>query len=136
MSGGRRTAAGRLTLRLLPGRFAVARLAPDAAVPAWAWAGALSSVTRTARELSIVCAEAAVPAAVRAERGFRCLAVQGPLDFSATGVLAALATALADAAISLFALSTYDTDLVFVRESSAAAATAALRAAGHRVEEA
>lgn len=122
-----------MKLVLLDGELAVARLAGDETAPPWAMEGALSSVTRTAEELSVVCAAAAVPAGVRAERGWRCLRVAGPLDLSLTGVLASIAAPLAAAGVSLFAVSTYDTDYVLVREESLGAAVDCLRAAGHDV---
>jgi hypothetical protein len=115
-------------------RYAVVRLDPDAEVPAWAAAGPLSSVTRTASELSIVCREDVVPAGSSAERGWRVLEVAGPLDFTLTGVLASLATPLAAAEITLFALSTFETDFLLVRESDLGQACDALRAAGHTVD--
>lgn len=90
-------------------------------------------MVRTAAETTVVCAEETVPGDVRAERGFRALAVAGPLDFALTGVLAALALPLAEAGVSIFAVSTYDTDHVLVREERLEEAVAALRAAGHRV---
>ena len=126
----------RLSLRVVPGSLAIARLEPGAAIPAWALAAgaAFASVTRTADELSIVCAEAVVPEAVRSERGWRALAVRGPLDFALTGVLAALLAPLADAGVSVFALSTFDTDWLLVKQELLARAVAALRAAGHAVE--
>jgi hypothetical protein len=61
------------------------------------------------------------------------LQVAGPLEFSMTGVLAAIAAPLADAGVSIFAISTYDTDYVLVKEEMLAKAVGALRAAGHRV---
>ena len=118
----------RLTLTLLPDRLAVCRLAPDAALPPWlAWDGGLISLTRTADELSIVCAEERVPGDVQAERGWRAFKVLGPLDFALTGILAGLAAPLAEAGISLFALSTYDTDYILVRAADLERALAALR---------
>ncbi len=120
-----------LTLAVLPLRFAVCRLAPQAQVPPWCWTDGLCAVTRTAQELSIVCLEAAVPPAVQAERGWRALQVDGPLDFGLTGILAALALPLAWANISIFALSTFDTDYVLVRNTQLQGAVQALRAAGH-----
>lgn len=122
-----------LALRVLPGRLAVCRLAADAPFPDWAQAGALASITRAADELSVVCAEEGVPLEVRAERGWRALQVAGPLDFALTGVLVALAVPLADAGVSIFALSTYDTDYVLVREGDLPRAAATLERAGHRV---
>lgn len=94
------------------------------------------SITRRAGELSVVCAEERVPSAVRAERGFRALELEGPIDFQEVGVLHALTGPLARAAVSLFAVSTFDTDLVLVREETLARALEALRGAGHRVEDA
>lgn len=120
-----------LALSLLPDRYAVCRLAPDAPRPRWA-AGPFCSVTRTAAELSIVCPEAAVPPDVQAERGWRVLQVAGPLEFSLTGILVSLAAPLAAAAISIFALSTFDTDYLLVRDTDLPRALETLRAAGHR----
>ena len=77
-----------------------------------------------------MCADACVPQDVVAERGFRMLMVEGPLDFSLTGVMASIAGALAGAGISMFALSTYDTDYVLVRDDRLADAIEALQAAG------
>ena len=124
----------RLHLTVLPGRYAVARLAPDAPLPTWATQGRFWSLTRTAEELSVVCAEADVPAGVLAERGWRVLAVAGPIPFATTGVLASLAAPIAAAGISLFAVATYDTDLLLVADDRLAAASAALERAGHRLE--
>jgi uncharacterized protein len=122
-----------LTLSVLAGPLAVVRLDPAAPVPGWAWSGELCSVTRSADELSIVCGDAGVPSDVNAQRGWRALKVRGPLDFSLTGVLAALAAPLADAGIPIFALSTYDTDYVLVRDEALLAACDALRRAGHTI---
>jgi hypothetical protein len=119
-------------LRTLTGELAVCRLPVDAPVPAPS-AGALWSVTRTADELSIVCPLADAPAGAEVERGWRALQVAGPLDFGLTGVLAAIAARLADADVSIFAVSTYDTDYVLVREAALPAAAEALRRAGHDV---
>jgi hypothetical protein len=121
-----------LQLRVVPGALAVCRLPPEEAVPAWA-AGPFLSITRTPDELSIVCDEAAVPSSIRAERGWRALQVEGPLDFGLTGILAALTTPLAAARIPIFAISTFDTDWLLVRAPQLALATAALRQAGFEV---
>ena len=123
-----------LRLRALPGRYAVARLPCDAAVPEWA-RGAVVSITRSDRELSIVCADDAVPADVTAERDFVGWRVDGTLDFALTGILARLTQPLADAQVSLFALSTFETDYVWVRAPDAAAALAAWRSAAVFVDE-
>jgi uncharacterized protein len=115
-------------LDVLPGVFAVCRLDPGADTPREFW-----SVTRTADELSVICAEEAIPEGARAERGWRALRVAGPLDFVLTGVAAALTTPLAAAGISVLPVATFDTDYLFVREESLASALSALTAAGHTV---
>lgn len=122
-----------LRLRLLPGELAVARLEPGAALPGWALAGPLQAVTRTPRECSLVCAWSGVPAHVRREGPFRALEVEGPLDFALTGILSALLAPLAEAGLSVFALSTFDTDYVLVRAERLEEATRALAAAGHAI---
>jgi hypothetical protein len=121
-----------LTLSVLPETLSVCRLGPDDAVPAWARGGDFRAVTRTSSELSIVCADDSVPAAVTANRGWRAIGVDGTLDFALTGVLAALASPLAAAGVSIFAVSTYDTDYVLVKQDTLDRAVAALAAAGHR----
>lgn len=123
------------TLDVLSGRLAVCRLDPSAPLADWMAGGApLASVTRTASELSVVCAEAAVPAGVRAETGWRALRVRGPLAFDVSGVLASLTAPLAAAGIPIFSLSTFDTDVVLVREADLDAAITALSEAGHTVD--
>lgn len=80
-----------------------------------------------------MCDQALVPPGVQHEAGWAALMVQGPLDFALTGVLAAIAVPLRDAAVSIFAISTYDTDYVLVPEARLDDAVSALRAAGHTV---
>ncbi len=122
-----------MRLDLLTGSYTICRLSADAPVPAWASLGTFSSITRTANELSIVCASDGVPADVRAQRDYRGMAVRGPLDFSLVGILNALTAPLAAASVSLFAVSTFDTDYLFVRAADLDRAIAALRDAGHSV---
>ena len=106
-------------------------------MPPWmenAWtSGDFVSVTRTPHELSIVCPEELVPADTIAERGWRCLGIVGTLDFDMVGVIASLATVLADANISIFVVSTYDTDFLLVHERSLSDAIMTLQLAGHSV---
>lgn len=120
-------------LRFLPGRFCICRLDPQADVPGWAVRGGFFSVTRTQDELSIVCDEAFVPDGVLCAGGYAALMVQGPLDFSLVGILSPISAVLAQANVSIFALSTYDTDYILMRESDRAAAAEALAKAGYIV---
>ena len=121
------------SLSLLPGRLAICRLDPDAEVPGWAHSGVFSSATRTAGELSIVCPEDQVPPGVRSDRGWRALKLEGPLDLSMAGVIAAMAAPLAEAGIPIFSIATYETDYLLVRESQLPASIAALAEHGHTV---
>src|SRR5215208_5025568 len=99
-----------VTLSIFEGSFAVCRLGARAMIPHWALDEPFFSITRTPDELSIVCRERTVPPGETCEKGWHCLKVQGPLDFSMTGVMASLAAPLAEAAISIFTVSTFDTD--------------------------
>jgi uncharacterized protein len=122
-----------LNLTVEPWELAVSRFPPDAPVPDWAMRGAFHAITRTPAELSIVCAAADVPAGVRAEKGWRCFSLAGPIPFEETGVLSSIATPLAAADVGIFAISTFDTDYVLVPSRSLADAVQALELAGHRV---
>lgn len=122
-----------LTLKKLDGRMAVCRLDPSSEVPGWATEAALFSVMRTPDELSVVCPEGNVPVGVKSEAGWRVLALEGPFEFSAVGVLASVASPLAEARVSIFALSTYDTDYVLVKEEGVDRAVSVLRERGHEV---
>jgi uncharacterized protein len=119
-----------LVLRLLEGELAILRLAPDAGVPSWLNSGKpLVSVTRTVDELSIVCPACLVPDGAACEAGWRAFRVEGKMDFSAVGILAAVLNPLAQAGISIFAISTFDTDYILVRGDALERALTALR--GH-----
>jgi uncharacterized protein len=117
----------------VPGQFAVCRLAGDAPLPEWAWTGPFSSVTRTAVELSIVCAADSVPEEHKPKTPWVCLKLEGPFPFSEVGILASFIDPLARNGVPVFAISTYDTDYVFVGQDSAGVALQALRDAGHEL---
>jgi len=121
-------------LVVLRDSFGVCRFGAKALVPGWVDHGSFWSVTRTPDELSIVCAEIHIPSGVQAERGFSCLKVLGPLDFSTVGVLATLTAALAASGISLLTISTFETDYILVRQTDLPDAIDALREAGHVVQ--
>ncbi len=121
-----------LTLSLLSDTFAICRLEPDADIPSWALAEDFCSITRTVEELSLVCLQEVVPEGTRAEKGYRCLKVEGPLDFSLTGILSSLTIPLAQAGISVLAISTFDTDYLLVKETQVDRAVQKLSQAGYR----
>jgi len=108
-----------LNLTLLRRRFAVCRLDPSSDTPSWASKDSdFFSITKTTDELSVLCTEDNVPSSVKAEKGWQCLKVEGPLDFGLTGILSSLSKPLAEAKIPIFAVSTYDTDYLFIKEEN------------------
>lgn len=121
-----------MQLSILKVCLSICRLAPDNGLPAWLPTDGFLSITRTADELSIVCEGDYVPECVQAERGWAGIKVQGPIAFSETGVLASLANPLAARQLSFFAISTFDTDYLLVREKDLEQSVAALTAAGHK----
>lgn len=122
-----------MNLRVLPGGFAICKLSrlPEAIPNSSFW-----FLSRTDEEISLVCRDEAVPdACLCAERNWRLMRVDGPLDFSLVGILAELSGVLSQAGVSLFAVSTYDTDYILVKARQYGAALDALRGAGHAVYE-
>ena len=120
-----------LKFRWLPGAYTIVRLDPEATVPEWATKGVFSSVTRTADELSIVCPAEKVPANLSSECHWICFKLEGPFPFSQTGVLLSFIEPLSSNGVPIFAISTYDTDYVLVREEFMGEAQQALGTAGH-----
>ena len=123
-----------LELVVLQRNYGICKFGAKALVPAWVDGGDFWSVSRTPEELSIVCEERLIPAGVHSEGGFSCLKVIGPFEFSVVGVIASLTTVLAASGISLFVISTFDTDYLLVREVSLPDAIDALRESGHVVQ--
>lgn len=144
-----------LSLRLLPGSIAICRFAPDSPWPEWATSAPFAAVTRTADELSVVVTQDRVPDAVlasaaadstgdgavdpprygpRCQRDFRALVVAGTLEFELVGILSGMASPLAGAGISIFAISTHDTDYILVRQRDLERALTTLRGAGYAIE--
>jgi uncharacterized protein len=121
-----------LKFRLLPGSYAVVRLAVDTPVGGWASKGGFSSITRTADEVSVVCPTDNLPAEMHSSHRWICLQLEGPFPFSQTGVLLSFIEPLSRKDVPVFAISTYDTDYVLIQEEFAWAVDA-LRAAGHEL---
>ncbi len=124
----------RLELTLLEHRFAISRLPADAPLPAWATEGSFFSVTRTGDELSIVCELDRVPPGVQSQPNWRVFQVHGPFALTEIGVLSALATPLSEARLSLFVISTFDTDYLLVAPETLSAAIDALERAGQKIQ--
>lgn len=123
----------KLVLSILPETLAICRLEKESPIPDWASEASFFSITRTGEELSIVCTEQNVPEGIKLEGDWRCLRVEDTLDFSLTGVIASLTMPLAFEGISVFVLSTYDTDYVLVKERNLDKAALILSQNGHLV---
>lgn len=121
-------------LTTVPGRYAVCRLPAGAAAPAITDSASFLSITATADEVSIVCEERSVPGGARSEPGWSLLRVDGPIPFSAVGIVAALTAPIAAAGIGVFVISTFDTDYLLVKTADLDTAADALQRAGHPVD--
>lgn len=104
-----------LTMKLLKEKFGVCKLDKDELIPEWIQNSKFYSVTKTADELSIVCSQDSIHGEIKCEKDWRILKVEGPLDFSLIGILSSITTILAKKKISIFAISTYDTDYILVK---------------------
>lgn len=129
-----------MKLTVLPKEFSVCRLPAFSPLPFWPFVGTVSSITHTAEEVSIVCESHTIPdepqaLQMKVESGWRCVKLEGPIPFEWTGILSKLIKPLADAKISIFAFSTFDTDYVLVREASLTDALAAWKKTGFTVLE-
>lgn len=119
-----------MELAVLKKSFVVCQLASDHPIPDWAFKGSFYSVTGSQNELSIVCEESLVPHGVKAERDWKVFQIVGTLDFELTGILASIANPLSEAKISIFAISTFDTDYILIKSQSLQEATDSLSKAG------
>lgn len=124
-----------LEMEELRGDYSICRLSSQAVVPDLGVGNEFVSVTRTEDEVSIVCPTSRVPEGCREEGPWRCLKVRGPLDLGLVGVLASLAKPLAEAAIPIFAISTFDTDYLLVTRKDLGRAVDVLRRSGVTVRE-
>jgi hypothetical protein len=122
-----------LTLIVQPARLGICRLDPANPIPGWVFTSSFFSVTRTLDELSVVCDETLIPEGQRCHKGWRSIKVKGPLDLSETGILSSLAAPLAGKDISVFSVSTHDTDYLLVKESDLLNTIDVFSLQGHRV---
>ena len=122
-----------LKLEQFPEKLAVVQLGPGAEIPKWAESSSLFSVIATARETTVICATRSVPRKATKVGPYTAFAVEGPLDPAMTGVLFNLLAPMAEAEISIFSISTFDTDWILVPIADAERAAQAWRDTGHEV---
>lgn len=116
----------KLTMRLFKERVGVCRLNKDESIPVWVHNSQFYSITKTSDELSVVCCQESIPSSIKCEKDWRILKVEGTLDFSLIGILSSISAILAQKEISIFAVSTYDTDYILVKEKDIEKAVDAL----------
>ncbi len=124
----------KLALTVLDKKYAIHRLDPDANIPGTIFGSQFYSISRTDEELSIVCEADIHIDSVKTSASWSCIKVIGPLDFSLTGILAGISATLADAKISLFAISTFDTDYFLVKSRELSKALHAIKDAGYVIK--
>ena len=122
-------------LRILDGQFSIHRLSIDSVIPPEVYESDFFSIVKASDEISIVCDSSILLTAEKSNHGWICLKFIGPLDFSLTGVLSGISKVLAKANISIFALSTYNTDYILVEAINITDAEQALMAAGYIFED-
>jgi len=123
-----------MKLKVLDSNFSVVKLSPTEPIPVWALSSDVFSITRTDEELSIVCNSECLPqneAISDVENDWKCIKVEGVLDFSLTGILSSLANPLAKNNISIFAISTFNTDYLLIKNHSIEKAKVVLENDGH-----
>lgn len=106
----------KLTLSILPEKLGICHFDKNSSIPDFAKDISFCSITRTPNELSVICSQDKIPAGVIMEKDWRALKVEGPLGFILTGIVASLAKPLADAEISIFYISTFETDYLLVED--------------------
>ncbi len=122
-----------LRLRLLKETFSIHRLDPSRPIPTTVLGSPIFFVGRTREELSIVCSSTIPVLHAKTEENWACFMVEGPLNFNLTGIIARLSAALAEAAVSIFAISTFDTDYILVQQDDIGRAEDALKTAGYQL---
>ena len=128
------SALAKLVISVLSETFTIHKLSPDASLPEEILKSNYYSVSKTENELSLVCSEVIEVQSLQSSKGWKCIKVKGPLDFNLTGILAGISDILAQANISIFAISTFDTDYILVRTHNLSSAKTKLMQAGYKFE--
>lgn len=129
----RRPLMSKQTLQLHSTVLSIHSLDVDADIPAALLKLPLFFISKTQDELSIVCPSSFEIESLDTESDWQALEVVGPLGFSLTGIMANISGVLARAKISIFSISTYDTDYILVKKQTASLALNALKKDGYNV---
>ena len=123
-----------LILSVLSETFTIHKFSPDASIPEEIMKSNFYSVSKTEKELSLVCSEVFEFQSLQSSNGWKCIKVKGPLDFNLTGILAGISDILTRGKISIFAISTFDTDYILVKSQEVSLARKKLKKAGYKFE--
>jgi hypothetical protein len=126
-----------LKLTLLPGQFIICQDSAGTKLPDSIYNLPFFSVTRTNEEISLVYRDTDLPNGVefeweKVEKGWKAFQVLGPLGFGLVGILAGISGVLAEAGVSVFAISTYNTDYILVKQEQIVMTIRELSEAGYR----
>ena len=127
-------ASANLVLTVLSETFMIHKLSPDASIHEKILKSNYYSVSKTENELSLVCSEVIEVQSLQSSKGWKCIKVKGPLEFNLTGILAGISDILTRGYISIFAISTFNTDYILVRTHDLSSARTKLRQAGYKFE--
>jgi len=123
-----------LVLSVLSETFTIHKLSLDTSIPEGLLKNNFYSVSKTENELSLVCAQIIEVQSLQSSKGWKCIKVKGPLDLNLTGILAGISDILTRGNISIFAISTFDTDYILVRSQNLSSARNKLSKAGYKFE--
>jgi hypothetical protein len=124
-----------INLTVEDGLYSIVKLPPEAIIPQWALESAFFSITKTSDELSVAAESACVPKGMDADEGWRALKIDGVLDFSLTGIISSISSLLAENNVSVFVVSTYNTDYILIKKENLYKAVRALKASGYGVQD-
>lgn len=117
---------------ILNGSYCIHRLKPGTALPKLLFTSPFYCISQSEDELSVVAPASIKLDAVKTEPGWSVMKVAGPLEFSEVGILADISSTLSKAGVSIFAISTFDTDYILVKDAQLKVAKEALTDAGHK----
>jgi uncharacterized protein len=122
-----------LQLSLLKDKYGICTLPSTAPIPGWATAQSLASITRTEKELTIVCRQKIIPSQYQSDLNWRCFKIDGSFDLNQVGVISSISSPLAAAGISIYVISTYDTDYFLIQEHNLEQTISVLSGSGHSI---
>jgi hypothetical protein len=120
-------------MSVLKDDYIICRLDAFEGIPEWIKDSPFYSITQTSEELSVVCEKNTAQQKLTCEEDWKCMRIHGPLGFSETGIISTLTSMLAQNDISVFVISTYETDYILLKKMNLAKAAKILTDAGHEV---